>query len=173
MTAGIMMLTSSLFAIPVFAATDRGDISAGMKTLPLLTNKMAGTVKLAIVFDPANPASKQEAYGIKAILDSGFEAPGDLQLIGILVPVNGLGGMAGSRIAVLTNGLNAHYDSISTAAAAYNILTMSTDLGCVQNNKCVLGIVSQPHVEIYYSQAAADAARISFGKVFSILANKI
>jgi len=165
--ASIMMIAAS-----AFAATDQADLAVGMKTLPLLTNKITGTASLAIIYDPANPASKEEANGIKAVLDSGFEAP-DLKLTGVLVPVGDLGKMAGSRIAILTGGLSAHYDAINNAAISNSVLTMSTDLDCVRANKCVLGLVSKPHVEIYYSKAAADAAKISFGQVFAMLVKQI
>ena len=160
-------------ASPACAATDQTDLSVGMKTLPLLTNKIIGTASVAIIFDPLNSASKAEAVGIKAIIDDKFEAPGGLKLIATLVPVNELGKIAGSQIAILSSGLSHHYTTIGDAAAANNVLTMSTDLGCVQANKCVLGLVSKPHVEIYFSKAAADAAKISFGQVFAMLVKQI
>src|ERR1022692_1097645 len=140
-----------LSATTASAATDQVDLSVGMKTLPLLTNKIQGSATVAIVFDPSEPASKEEALGIKGILDGEFTAPGDLKLSGLLVPVNELGKMAGSKIAVLANGLSAYYDAIGSAATTGDVLTMSTDLGCVQANKCVLGIVSKPPVQIYFS----------------------
>ena len=165
--AGTMFVTSS------FAATDQADLAVGMKTLPLLANKITGTATLAIIFDPNNAASKEEAAGIKAILDSGFEAPGDLKITGVLVPVSDLDKMMGSKIAILTSGLSAHYGAITKVATNNGVLTMSTDLGCVKANQCVLGIVSKPHVEIYYSKTAADAAKISFGQVFAMLVKQI
>ena len=167
-----IMLATGIFALlacPVSAVTDQADLSVGMKTLPLLTSKIEGSATVAIIFDPDNPTSKEEASGIKAILDGGFEAPGDLKLSGVLVPTDELRRMAGSRIAVITGGMIAHYDAIGAAAATDGVLTMSTDLGCVRANKCVLGIVSKPHVEIYYSKIAADAAKISFDQIFTLL----
>jgi len=169
LATGIILLA----ACPVCAATDQADLSVGMKTLPLLTTKITGVATLAIVYDPDNPTSKEEADGIKAVLDSGFEAPGDLKLIGALVPVGNLGKMARSRIAILTGGLSAYYDAISAAAENNSILTMSTDLNCVKSNKCVLGIASKPRVEIYFSKAAADAAKISFAEAFTMLVKLI
>src|SRR5262249_34961014 len=66
-----------LFAYPCSAETNQKDLVVGMKTLPLLVNKIVGSATVAIVFDPANPASRSEANSIKAVFDSGFEAPGD------------------------------------------------------------------------------------------------
>jgi hypothetical protein len=169
----LITLCVALACAPCTAATDRADLSVGMKTLPLLTNKIEGSVTVAIVFDPASPVSRDDANNIKAIFDGGLEVPGDLKLNGLLVPVNELDKMGGTRIAVLAEGLGPHYEAISAAASAGRILTMSTDLSCVQSNKCVLGMVSKPHVEIYYSKSAADAAKISFGQVFTMLVKQI
>src|SRR5258708_943976 len=72
------------FASPCYADTDATDLSVGMKTVPLLNTKLTGTVELAIIFDNANPGSKREAEKIKSILDGGFQALGDLKLIGVL-----------------------------------------------------------------------------------------
>ena len=162
-----------VFASPVLALTDQADLAVGMKTLPLLTTKLSGAVSVAIVYDPANAGSKDEAMEIKGILDSGFTALGDIKLSGIMVPVGELTKVSGSKIAILTSGLQYWYKTIGSAAATGGILTMSTDLGCVQANQCVLGIVSKPHVEIYYSKMAADNAKISFGQVFSMLVKQI
>lgn len=161
------------FATSTLAATDEQDLSVGVKTLPLLSNKITGTVKLAIVFDPVNPASRAEANGIKAILDGGFEAPGDLKLVGVMLPVADLGMLSGNKIAVLTSGLSGHYDTIRDAASSNGVLTMSTDLECVRANRCVLGIVSKPHVEIYFSKMAADAAKLGFEQAFTMLVKQI
>lgn len=162
-----------LLAPPCYAVTTEADISVGMKTLPLLTSKIEGSATVAIIFDPADASSKDEAASINAILGRGFVAPGDLKLTRRLVPVNDLPRIEGSKIALLTSGLSAHYDAIGSVAANNGILTMSTDLGCVKANKCVLGIVSKPHVEIYYSKVAADAAKISFEQVFTLLSKQI
>ncbi|MDE3060925.1 MAG: hypothetical protein KGJ06_07930 [Pseudomonadota bacterium] len=159
-------LIAGLLATPALADTSRADLSLGMKTLPLLANKITGETTLAILFDPANPDSKTEAEHISAILEEGFEAPGDVRLISQLVPVDRLDKLSGSKIAVLTGGLDAYYGVIGPAAAKDNVLTMSTDLGCVRAHQCVLGLVSRPHVEIYYSSGAADAAHIVFGPIF-------
>ena len=156
-----------------FAATDQADLTVGIKTLPLLVDRITGTTTMAIIYDPANPASKSEADEIKSIVDKGLEAPGELKLVSKLVPVDELAALSGSKIAILTSGLSAHYDAIGKTASANAVLTMSTDLGCVQANKCILGIVSKPHVEIYYSKVAAEAAHINFGQVFALLVKQI
>jgi hypothetical protein len=130
-------------------------------------------VPLAIVYDPAEAASKQEADGIKAALDSGLSISGDIKFVPVLVPAGTLDGLAASRVAILTAGLSGYYDGISRIAVTNSILTMSTDLACVRGGKCIIGIVSKPRVEIYYNRSAAEAAKVVFSQVFSLLVKEI
>ncbi len=169
----LFFLSSLVAPMPVEAMTDEADLLVGLKVLPLLTEKMTGTVMFAIIFDPDNASSKQEAESIKNILDGNFETPGNVKLSPFLVPVNNLDLAVGSKIAFITAGLSKYYDGIGRAAGNGKILTMSTDLACVEANKCVIGIISKPNVEIYYSKSAAEAASIGFSQVFSLLVKQI
>jgi hypothetical protein len=150
-------------------AMDKADLMVGMKTLPLLNNKITGNIKIAILFDPGLANSRHEAEAIKSIIDSGLDLPGDLNADGIIIPTNQMEKMAGSKIAIITSNLNAYYNAISNAAILNRVLTISTDLDCVRENKCILGIVSKPRVEIYYSKVAAENAKITFEQAFTML----
>jgi hypothetical protein len=173
MKSGVALLSVLAFAFPAGAATGKSDLAVGVNTLPLLVDRITGTVTLAIVYDPANAASKQEAEGIKAMLEDDFTMPVDTKLVPSLVPVDELDKMSHSRIAVITEGVSRHYDAINSAAVKGHILTMSTMLDCVRANKCALGIVSRPHADIYYSKTAAEAANIIFSPAFTMLAKPI
>lgn len=58
--------------------------------------------------------------------------------------------------------------SLATATDALDLPTGSKTLFLV--NDCVIGTVSKPHVEIYYSQ---EAAHISFEPAFLMLVKQI
>lgn len=162
-----------IFLATEAAAMDRQDLTVGMKTLPLLNNKITGSIKIAILYDSGKSASMNEAEDIKAIIDGGLDLPGDLTAEGVLVPATQPEKMAGSKIAIVTSNLGDFYDRIDAAAGKYSILTMSTDLECVRENKCILGIVSGPPVAIYYSRHAAENAKISFGQAFLTLVKQV
>lgn len=166
-------LISIVSFAPVVADTDRDDLSVAMKVLPLLDEKLPDAVELSIVFNPSDAASKREADKIKTILDAGLQVPGGLRLISVLVPANDLNKITGTRIVVLASGLSTYYGAIGNAVAGRSVLTLSTDLECVKEHKCILGIVSKPHVEIYYSKEAAEKAKIAFGQVFALLVTEI
>lgn len=155
-------------------ATDQSDVSIALKTFPLLTNKITSPATVAVVYDPASGESKTDAEAIKSFFDGGLEAPGDIKLTAHLVSTTELSGLAGAKIAFLAHQLpRTDYESINAATSAAGILTICTDIECVKSNKCVLGIVSKPQVEVYYSPAAADRAKISFASAFTMLAKQV
>lgn len=168
-------LIALMAATPAFAhATDSTDIMVGLKTLPVLATKISGAATLAVVYDPALPDSKSDADAIKAAVDGLTEAPGGVKLQAILVGTNALSQLAGAKIAFLAKGVPpAAFDPVSNAANSGSILTISTDLACVKANKCILGVVSKPSVEIYFSKAASESAKVGFVPAFSMLAKQI
>jgi hypothetical protein len=155
-------------------ATEQLDLSVALKTLPLLNTKIANPVNVAIFYDPTVAASRSDADKIKSILDSGLRAPGDISLVPQLISSSDLSDLSKANIVFFAEGLpSSKFGAVEAAAAANHVLTISTDLDCVKMNKCVLGIVSKPKVEVYYSPVAADAAKISFASAFTMLAKQI
>ena len=176
MRSSIIILSAAIIAVfsanSSVAAMDKTDLMVGMKTLPLLKNKITGTIKIAVVFDPNRPGSLQEAEAVKSMIDAGLELPADLNATGVIVPTDKVEKMSGSKIAIVTSDLDAYYGQISDFADAQGILTITTDLNCVRQNKCILGIVSKPRVEIYYSKIGAENAKIDFEQAFTMLVKK-
>jgi hypothetical protein len=174
-TFGVIgLFVFGLFLSPAAGATDQFDIAVALKTLPLLTAKIAGPVIVMVVYDPASPKSKADAEKIKSVFDSGIEAPGDIKLISQLASTTDLSGLSNAKIAFVASGLPAaDYADIGAVAGSMGVLTISTDIDCVKANKCVLGITSKPQVQVYYSPAAAEAARISFASAFTMLAKQV
>jgi hypothetical protein len=170
----IYILTFTLALTCPAYATDQQDLSVALKTLPLLTTKMTSPASVVIVYDPAAPESKQDAEGIKAIIDNGLEAPGDIKLSAQMLSTVDPLKLSGVRIVFMAQGLPARdYDNIASVASAVGALTICTDIDCVRANKCVLGVVSKPRVEVYYSPAAADRSKISFVSAFTMLAKQV
>jgi len=154
-------------------AVDKQDLKVGLKTLPLLSKKITGATKVAVIFDPSNAASKGEADTIKSIIDGGLKASGGVTLSSVLVPVSSLGKLKGTKIAFITNGIKSSHGAIAAAAAKDSVLTISTDLSCVKSKKCILGVVSKPSIEIYYSKSTATSSNLSFSPAFTMLAKQI
>lgn len=155
-------------------ATDMLDLKVGLKVLPLLNEKIKSPAVVGIVYDPAKPESKAEAESIKSLIDGGVTAPGGIKLISMLIGVGEMKKLSDAKMAFLSGSLSAaDLDVAGKEAAMANVLTFSTHLSYVKENKCVLGIVSKPSVQIFYSPVAADAGKISFAQAFIMLASRL
>lgn len=172
----ILMAASLAIAVSIPAtvwATDKTDITVGLKTLPLLSNKISGAAVMAVIYDPANAASKADADSVVAAVGDGIDAPGGVKVTTMLVATSELSKLSQVKLAFIAGGLKNSFDQIAAAAASNGVLTMSTDLDCVKSGKCVLGIVSTPSVDIYFSKTAADNAKIGFASAFAMLAKQV
>ncbi|HXP95108.1 MAG TPA: hypothetical protein VN809_00250, partial [Telmatospirillum sp.] len=76
----VLAMTLGVSGMTPAPATDRLDLSVGLKTLPLLTSKIVSPAVVAIVFDPASATSIADADAIKGFFDEGLEGPGGMTL---------------------------------------------------------------------------------------------
>ncbi len=169
----LLLLPLLLLSIPAWA-TDQVEIGLALKSLPLLTQKITGSATMAIIYDPANPASETDARSIKAIMDGGQPVPGGVTLTTKLVRVDSLKELAGEKIGFVANGLNAaQFTVLNDALKNSGMLTVSADLNCVQSAACIIGVAAHPSVTIYYNHAAAEKSGISFAPAFIMLAKQV
>jgi len=155
---------------PLAAAADTSakDIQIAARAVAFMTNAPTGDVVTAIIYDPANNASKTEADAIMAAMAKGVKA-GKAKLFPKLVSVVSLENLNGSKVAFITSGMGKHHAAIFTAASAQAILIISTDMSCVNTGNCVVGVASKPKVAIIISRSARDAAGIGFKSAFLMM----
>jgi len=157
------------------ASADIGpkDVQVAAKTVGFTSPPLTGTVKVAVVFDAAVPQSQKDAEALKGILGSGLAA-GAATLVPVAVPVEQVeAGLDGVGLVFVTGGLAAHHDKIFAATKARKLLSVSTDGACVQAGKCVMGVKSEPKVEIQVNKAAAEASSVAFAPAFRMMISEI
>lgn len=155
-------------AVPL-AAADL-NLPVATRVISFLQPAPSGVIPAAIVYDPGNAASEAEAASIER---AGPLVAGKGSLRLKRVAVGALGGLAGMRVAFITTGLRDSEGQIGAAAARQSILTITSDLACVQAGHCVVAISSSPRVQITVSRAAAKAANVQFGSAFLMLVKEI
>jgi hypothetical protein len=131
---------------------------------------LSGQVIVAIIYQPGDPASENEARAIERALGSGLTV-GSLTLKPRRVAAGTIGDLAGARIAFVTNGVN--YREIAAAMASRSILSIGSDPACTKAGFCVVQITSTPGVQITVSKAAAKAAKLRFSSGFLMLIREI
>jgi hypothetical protein len=71
----------------------------------------------------------------------------------------------------VTEGVN--YAAVGAAAKAKKIITIGTDAGCVKSGACVMGVATEPKVEITVNRSAAEAVGAAFKAAFRMMIKEI
>lgn len=162
-----------LMGTPASADVGLKDVQVVAKTLGFASPPLSGSIKVAIVFDPALPQSQKDADDLKGILGTGLVA-GAATLMPAMVPIAQLdASLDGVGVVFITGGMSSHYDRIFTLAKGKKLLSVSNDVACVQAGRCVMGVKSDPKVEIIVNKTAADTSSVGFAPAFRMMISEI
>jgi altronate dehydratase len=128
-------------------------------------------VRAGIVVARGNAQSEREGEVLQRLLGAGLKI-GNVTLKPVLVYVNDVG-RADVGLFILTAGLDAAAAPVGAVAAQKQIACMTTDLGQVRSGRCVMGVRSQPKIEILVNRTAAQQAKLSFSSVFRMMITEI
>jgi len=171
MRSGGLLAAAALFLLPLSAAAEGGrEIQVAGRTLTFLDNGPTGKVVFAVVFDPSKPASVAEKDEVMAALGSGMSV-GGITVVGRAVELNSLGSAGDAGAFYLTHGVN--YTAAGAFAKSKKILSISSDMACVQSGACVMGVAASPKVEIVVNSATAKAEGIVFKAAFKMMIKEI
>ena len=91
----------------------------------------------------------------------------------LLLTVGNLPQLEGRDVAFVTTGLERYQAAIGQAAAARKIVTVTSDFSCVTGGNCVMGVHSEPRVQVLINRSAALATSSEFAPGFRLLVNEI
>jgi hypothetical protein len=148
------------------AQTSSNAVQVAVRAAAFVSPPLSGPVTVAIVYDPGDANSEQEAREIERVMAGGMKV-GAMILSPRRVPAASLDQLAGARMAFITQGSN--YRQIGAATAARSILSISFDPACSRTGFCVLAVSETPRVQITVSKAAAAAAKLRFDSSFLML----
>ncbi len=170
-SGGLLVATAALFLCPLGShAEGSREIQVAGRTLTFLDNGPSGKVVFAVVFDPSKPASVAEKDEVMAAIGAGMSV-GGATVVGRAVEMNGLGSAGDAGAFYLTHGVN--YTAAGAFAKSKKILSISSDMACVQSGACVMGVAASPKVEIVVNAATAGAEGISFKAAFKMMIKEI
>jgi len=145
------------------AATPAKDIQVVARLLTFLENGPTGRTVIGIVFDSDKPESVAEKNAIMAALGSGYSA-GKVTLVGKPMRADAVGG---AKVLFITQGVN--FAAVGAEAKANNILTIGSAPICVRSGACVVGVATDPTVQIVVNRRAAVAAGATFKSAFRMM----
>jgi len=149
------------------AAVTAKDLQIVARVLSFTSPPFTGTVRLGIVYDPANAASIANEAAMLALLGNGVQV-GAVQLVPVPMPIGELG-LTSVDVLFLTSGLGAEAKLVQRQAANGK-LCITTDVAATAAGFCAVTIQSEPKVEITVNQAALA---VQFDSVFLLMVNKI
>ncbi len=154
------------------AASAELNMPVAARVVSFLQPAPAGAISAAIIYQPGDAASEAEASAIERAVAGGLTT-GKGTIRTRRVSVSALAGLSGVRVAFVTQGLRADQNDIAAATARQSILTVTSDLACVQSGRCAVAVSSGARVQITVSRAACRAAHIQFGSAFLMLVREI
>lgn len=176
MTKGLLRFataaaTAALFFIPLCVHADGArEIQVAGRTLTFLDGGPSGKVVFAIVFDPSKPASVAEKDEVMSALGGGMAA-GGATIVGKPVDAGAAAGAGDVGAYYLTHGVN--YAAVGGIAKSKKVLSISSDMACVQSGACVMGVAATPKVEIVVNSATAAAVGAKFKAAFKMMIKEI
>jgi len=164
----IAALIACLLAPPgAAAATSLKDIQIGIRGVEFMVDPPRGQVEVAIIDDGQNKASVQDAQSIVGWLAAAKGTK--VEFVPMLTDVHGLEKAASFRIAIIAAGMESHFAEILDFARRHNTLTITADLACVRIGACVLGVATEPNVEVIVSRQASATCGVDFVRAFRMM----
>lgn len=161
-------LAGALISTPAFAETSQRDLEVIGRALGFMEGVSGSDRTVAIVYDASSEAEAQALAGTMA----GGLSAGRVTLNARLVPMADAGSLSGADAAVLLGGASGDAGVFSSASSA-GVMTVSTDMGCVESGNCVMGVQSAPSVRIVVNRGAAEASSVSFAAAFAMMIEEI
>ncbi|TAL04369.1 MAG: hypothetical protein EPO08_01565 [Rhodospirillaceae bacterium] len=156
-----------LGSLPAWAAATQSDLVIAARALGFMENGPKGDVTVGIVYDPTSNQSVQDADGVQKILSEGLKV-GNLTLKPVMVKTDEI---AAAKVGLffLTEGVGGDGMKVAVVEKTKHIPCVTVDLPQVRNGACVMGVQSQPKVEILVNRAAAADSGMTFAAVFRMM----
>lgn len=157
-----------------FAATSAKEMQVvGKATSFATTIDKSAPVKVGIVYDAANAASKADFDAVMGIIGSGLKA-GKVTLVAEPIAAGEISAKAGSvQVLFVTEGMSSAYADVSAAAKANKLLSISTDMACVESGNCLVGVDVGAGVKVLLNRAAVDAVGVEFDSAFKFMVKEV
>ena len=151
------------------------DLAVAARSLAFLSQRATGELRTVIIYAPDQEASRREAEAIASILSGGFTA-GRVRLIAsppVLIAASNLSALENKDVAFVTGSLGAWHAAIAEASARRRIVTVTNDLACVISGNCVMGVRSEPRVQVVINRKLAERSSIEFAPGFRLLVTEL
>lgn len=152
---------------PAQAIVER-DLQVTARILNFIEDIEKGPVKVAIIYDEASAQSVSDAHDLEKLLSGKGLMAGQYTLMPEMVDVNHLD-QIDTNLAYVSLGMHDSFGKIADVAATKHIFTFTKDFSCLEEQKCVLALETQPDVKIEISDDAAVRSGLAFGMALRMM----
>ncbi len=142
------------------AATSAKDVAVAVRALGFSEPRLTPAAEIVILYEAGDEASEADAKAIRG----GVSGRGAVRL----APSSELSSISGARVVFLAAGVR-NQPAIFAAASRQRAVTISSDMNCVKEAHCVIGVKAQPTVQIVVSRSAREASNVRFSQAFLML----
>jgi len=167
----LALAAAVVLAEPAQAGMTQKDIQVMARALGFTDKPPVGDVTIGIVYLPSSPQSAKEAEDLQKVLGDGLKA-GAIVLKPVLVKVDDAAG-ANVDAFLLTEGVGAEASKVAAATKAKQKPCITIDIPQVQSGACIMGIKSEPKVEIIVNKAAAADSGVGFAASFRMMITEL
>ena len=140
------------------------DIEVAARTFKFIDGAPKGSATMGIVVDASVAESAAQGDALMSALGGGAVAG-----LTITPKIIAPGAADGVDLIFVTNGLGAAHGDIAAAAKAQGVMTFSTDMSCVEAQNCVMGVQSEPKVQIVVSRSASSAVGLTMNQALKMM----
>ena len=120
---------------------------------------------IAIAFDLASAASRQDAETIAGYFGSGLKAGGAT----LTARVMDGGQLSSGGFVAIIAARGASLDQVAALSRAHRVPCLTGDTRAVESSQCTIAVRSEPRVEILVNRASAASAQVGFGSAFLMM----
>ena len=168
LVAPILVAATLLPVASQAASLSAKDVLIIKKVFGFLDPPLIGGV-VAVLYDPGNAASQEDATEIATLFGSGLTTSGTLKAEA--VPASALGHGGSYAAIILAAGVAG--DVLAPVVRASRLLCITADLRQVQAGNCILAVRSEPQVDIVLNRQSAASAGIGFATAFRMLVHEL
>jgi hypothetical protein len=170
-----LMLSLSVLGFPfigipeAYAEITQKDYQTIVRSIGFLQQTPGPEAVFAIVYDPGNSGSVQEAQQMKSFI----ETQGNKVLTARMVSVTDMARLEGAPFTFITQGLDKYYSQLSSIMPNYKTLSFTQDRSCIEQGCCAVFVNSGNRVEIVVNRNAVEMAQAQFKPAFLMMVTLI
>jgi len=166
------ILSFLIAAPPALANWTKTDVQVAARALSFVTGPLSNTVRVGIVYAAGSPGSVRQAQSLRGMLADGLRI-GALELRPVLIDATVVAS-ADVDLFFLTEFVPPdETPNLLADGTRRPVLCVTTDIAQVRSGNCIMGVRSQPKVEVFVNRAAASLNDITFSTVFRVMITEL